>query len=114
MVLIIYFCVGLLFIAISIPLIKRKVKINHWYGIRLPETMKSEEVWYEVNEICGKHLLIFGIIICLISILFYCGNFFTPFITTIIFTSALLVGVLIIVIMALMTTNEVSRKINRK
>ncbi len=61
--LLIYIFVGILCIAISIPLIKRKIKINNWYGVRLPQTMKNEEIWYEVNEKSGKHLFAFGAII---------------------------------------------------
>ena len=31
---------GLILIGIAIPLIYRKIKINNWYGIKLPQTMK--------------------------------------------------------------------------
>ncbi|MEN8193816.1 MAG: SdpI family protein [Bacteroidota bacterium] len=110
--LLIYFLVGLLFIFISLPLIKRKIKINHWYGIRLPQTMKDERIWYEVNARSGKHLLILGIIICLLSILFYLGDFFTLIVTTVLFTIIVLVGVIIIAIMAFAITSKVSKQAN--
>ncbi|MCB0749862.1 MAG: SdpI family protein [Ignavibacteriae bacterium] len=69
--LITFFITGLLFAGLSIPLIRKKVKINNWYGIRLPQTMKSEAVWYEVNAIMGKYLFVFGIIISGLSAYFY-------------------------------------------
>ncbi|MCB0731675.1 MAG: SdpI family protein [Ignavibacteriae bacterium] len=69
--LITFFITGLLFAGLSIPLIRKKVKINNWYGIRLPQTMKSETVWYEVNAIMGKYLFVFGIIIAGLSAYFY-------------------------------------------
>lgn len=69
--LITFLITGLIFSALSIPLIKRKVKINNWYGIRLPQTTKSESVWYEVNATMGKYLFVFGIIISVLSIYFY-------------------------------------------
>ncbi|MBK7107409.1 MAG: SdpI family protein [Ignavibacteriae bacterium] len=42
--------VGILMIALSIPLILQKVKINHWYGIRLPETMKDEKFGLKLTD----------------------------------------------------------------
>ncbi|HWQ93439.1 MAG TPA: hypothetical protein VN673_17345 [Clostridia bacterium] len=35
--------VGFLTFVLSVPLLKRKVKRNPWYGIRIPEGFKSEE-----------------------------------------------------------------------
>ncbi|MBK7103717.1 MAG: SdpI family protein [Ignavibacteriae bacterium] len=63
--------VGILMIALSIPLILQKVKINHWYGIRLPETMKDEKVWFETNRLGGKYLFNNGVIIVIISMVLY-------------------------------------------
>jgi hypothetical protein len=41
---------GVFFIAVSIPLLKRKIKMNDWYGIRFSKAFKSEENWYAINE----------------------------------------------------------------
>ena len=49
--------VGLLLIGISIPLIKRSIQMNQYYGVRTPEAFKSEENWYEINSYGGKQLL---------------------------------------------------------
>lgn len=56
---------GLLIASISYPLIKRKVKMNKWYGIRVPKAYESEENWYKINEYGGKKLLLGGVAIAL-------------------------------------------------
>jgi len=51
-----FFVAGIIISALALPLIKRKVKINSWYGVRLPQTMQSENIWYNVNSYMGKYL----------------------------------------------------------
>ncbi len=109
----IYFLVGIIFILISLPLIKRKIKINHWYGLRLPKTMKDERVWYEVNERSGRHFFIFGIIISLLSVIFYLGNFFTQITTTVVFTIIILVGIIVIIVLAFKISDEVNKRFGK-
>jgi len=41
---------ALVIIGLSWPLVKRKIKRNQIYGIRIPEAFKSEERWLEINE----------------------------------------------------------------
>jgi len=48
-------------IAISVPLILRKVKRNHWYGVRIPAAFESEEAWFDINHYGGRLLLFWGI-----------------------------------------------------
>jgi len=57
--------VGMTIIAVvlvvsSIPLILRKVPRNGVYGIRFPETIADDHIWYEVNATGGRDLLIVG------------------------------------------------------
>lgn len=107
---IIYLFVGILFMAISIPLIMRKVKINNWYGVRLPQTMKNKEIWYEVNKQSGKHLFAFGIVISLLSILFYLVEFFSSVVAFIIMTVLILIGTVLLVIKASSISTKLSKK----
>ncbi len=58
---------ALLVIGLSVPLIKRKIKRNQWYGVRIPEAFKSEERWLELNEYGGRLLLYWGILLGLTS-----------------------------------------------
>jgi len=48
-------------IAISVPLILRKVKMNHWYGVRIPAAFESEEAWFDINRYGGRLLLLWGV-----------------------------------------------------
>jgi uncharacterized membrane protein len=60
---ILYAGVGLLFIGLAIPLIKRRIPPNDLYGFRVPETLASDEVWYDVNEYSGRQLRLLGVVI---------------------------------------------------
>ncbi|MFT4176189.1 MAG: SdpI family protein [Luteolibacter sp.] len=50
--------IAVLIAVLSIPLILRKVPMNHAYGIRFPQSFKSKEAWHEINEYGGKVFLI--------------------------------------------------------
>jgi len=60
-VLLIFWLVGLIFVGLSIPLIRRRVRPNALYGLRVPETLEDEDVWYEANARSGRDLLWLGI-----------------------------------------------------
>jgi hypothetical protein len=64
---IVHVIVGLLAIAVSVPLAKRKVKMNPWYGIRIPEAFKSEERWFEINHYGGRLMLWWAISIVIVA-----------------------------------------------
>jgi hypothetical protein len=38
--------VGLLYIALGIPLYRGHVKPNSWYGCRTAKTLSNEKIWY--------------------------------------------------------------------
>ena len=61
---------GIIFIAISIPLLKRKIKMNDLFGVRIPKAFESEENWYNINAYGAKQLITWGIFIILIGIIF--------------------------------------------
>jgi hypothetical protein len=50
--------IALLIALLSIPLILRRVPMNSFYGIRFPESFKSEKNWFAINEYGGKALLL--------------------------------------------------------
>jgi uncharacterized membrane protein len=54
---------ALLLIGLSIPLIRRMVPPNHWYGFRVPRTLRDPVVWYEANAYSGRCLLGAGVAI---------------------------------------------------
>lgn len=51
---------GLVLVGAGIPLMRRRVPPNPWYGIRFPSTLADERMWYAVNERSGRDLLILG------------------------------------------------------
>jgi hypothetical protein len=54
--------VGVFFIALAIPLIRRRVKPNWIYGVRFPATLEDESVWYDMNARGGRDLAGIGVV----------------------------------------------------
>ncbi len=50
--------VAVLLVALSLPLIYRRVPMNHWYGVRFKASFKSDKHWYEINAYGGKALCV--------------------------------------------------------
>jgi len=53
--------IGFVTTLVSIPLILRKIPMNHAYGIRIRKAFVSQRNWYEINAYGGKLLLVFGL-----------------------------------------------------
>ena len=53
--------VSVVIVLVSLPLILRKVKMNGFYGIRIPESFRSEERWYQINRFGGILFLLWGV-----------------------------------------------------
>ncbi len=47
---------GLLILALSIPLIRRRIPMNHYYGFRVEAAFASKDRWYAINEYSGRVL----------------------------------------------------------
>lgn len=47
-------------IGAGLPLMRRRVPPNRWYGVRLPSTLGDERTWYSVNERSGRDLVVVG------------------------------------------------------
>ena len=64
--------VGLIFLGVLMPLVKRKIGRNALYGFRTPRTLASDKAWYAVNYGAAKTgvymsigMVIFGIVLAL-------------------------------------------------
>ncbi len=68
---ILYVILGLLMVVLAVPLIKRKVKPNWFYGFRVSQTLRDPETWYEVNAHFGRRLLATGVATTLTALLLY-------------------------------------------
>lgn len=55
-------------ILISIPMLKRKIPMNRWYGARFKKSFESEENWYRINAYSAKQLITWSIPILIIGI----------------------------------------------
>lgn len=64
----VHFVAALVAIVISVPLIRRRVKMNDWYGIRIPAAFESEEVWYDINQYGGRLFLGWGVLMAVMAI----------------------------------------------
>jgi nucleoside recognition membrane protein YjiH len=66
--------VGILIIALCIPLLKKKIRMNRWYGMRFRKSFESNENWYKINSYGAKRMILWSLIIIIIGIL----TFFLP------------------------------------
>jgi hypothetical protein len=57
----IFMAAGALNIAIALPLLRRRIGPNPWYGFRLPRTMNNVDRWYAVNAYAARYLLRSGV-----------------------------------------------------
>lgn len=66
--------VGALTVLIAIPLVRRKVKMNRAYGIRIRAAFESEHNWYEINAYGGRQMILWAIPLVMLGIV----TFFVP------------------------------------
>ncbi len=59
---IIFVAIGIVSIAAGLPLAGRRIRPNHWYGVRIRETFGDEHIWYEVNAQAGRDLVVLGVV----------------------------------------------------
>ena len=53
---------GLLLAALCIPMIRRTLKPNAWYGVRTRATLHNERLWYDANAYAGRVLLVAALV----------------------------------------------------
>lgn len=53
--------IGLLCIALALPLVMGKVGMNRWYGVRVPRSYRSERHWYLINRYGGLRLIVWSL-----------------------------------------------------
>lgn len=54
---------GILLIALGVPLLQGQISPNSWYGFRTRKTLSDEKIWYAVNRVAGKDMILAGAII---------------------------------------------------
>lgn len=63
--------IGLVVLLVSLPLVYNKIKMNRWYGIRMPKSYKSDENWYKINAYGGKLFVRWSIIIIMSGLMYF-------------------------------------------
>ncbi|MDX1582391.1 MAG: SdpI family protein [Thermoanaerobaculia bacterium] len=63
-----HIAVAVLVILMSVPLIRRKVKMNGLYGVRFRKSFESERNWYAINEYGGRQLVLWSIPLAVIGV----------------------------------------------
>jgi len=53
--------VGVVLIAVAVPLYLRRIPRNGLYGVRFPATLASDDVWYPINQRGGRDMIAIGI-----------------------------------------------------
>ena len=108
-ILFMYIPMGVLFVAIGVPLMRRKIAPNSLYGFRVRRTLEDPEVWYDANEFTGRCLIWLGIGLILSSLALY----FVPDISPVAYVTAcgviLLVGVAVSVLLSFRHLNRITR-----
>lgn len=46
-----------LFAVLALPLARRHVPMNLWYGVRIRQAYLSDDAWFDINEFGGRRLL---------------------------------------------------------
>src|SRR5688572_4614882 len=51
---------GPILILVSVPLLLGWIPRNRVYGFRVPATLRSDAIWYDVNARSARHFLLLG------------------------------------------------------
>jgi uncharacterized membrane protein len=95
----IFIAVGVVFLALGIPLLRGRISPNPTYGFRTAKTLSDERVWYAVNRVCGKDMVVAGIVVIVASLALFAsrGAIATELIPRIM-TAVVLLSVLVVFI----------------
>ena len=62
---------GVIFILVSLPLVKKKVPMNRYYGFRIAKAFVSDDNWYKINSYGGRQFIRWAIALIMIGILYF-------------------------------------------
>ena len=72
---------GVLILLLSLPLVYRKVPMNHLYGVRIRASFESDRRWYDINAYGGRLMAIGSLPIVAAGVtgLFLPGHWLLPY-----------------------------------
>ena len=99
--------VGLLYIALGVPLFRGQVKPNSWYGCRTRKTLSDEKIWYLVNRVTGRDMIAAGIVVLISSLaVFLLRSQMNSNFAAAVLLAVLIIGVGIMVVNSLKAQNQ--------
>ena len=60
---------GVLLAAVSLPLVLRRIPMNHFYGVRVAAAFTSDARWYDINAYGGRLFFVYGVLVALLGVL---------------------------------------------
>jgi len=63
---------GLLIMVSAVPLIRRKIPMNKWIGVRFRSSFRSDSLWYDINEYGGWALVIASLSVVITGVVGLC------------------------------------------
>jgi uncharacterized membrane protein len=89
-----YIAINISMVTISLPMARKQVAPNPWYGFRTKQTLSNPDVWYAANAYSGRLMIKGSIInIALIVLMFNCVP--DPFIYLMLCSLSLITGLMI-------------------
>ena len=71
MMLLIYGLMGLLLVALCVPMMYDKIPPNSFYGFRTPRTLSDPNIWYPANRVAGRNLALAGLIVIITALVVF-------------------------------------------
>jgi uncharacterized membrane protein len=94
-----FLLVGVLYIGLGIPLLKGRIPPNRFYGARTRKTLSDERIWYAVNRVTGRDLIIGGVAVMITAVgIQFFGKSLNPNHAATILLTVLVVSVIVMVI----------------
>ncbi len=66
-----YGLMGLLVVALCVPMMYDKIPPNSFYGFRTPRTLSDPNVWYPANRVAGRNLALAGLIVIITALVVF-------------------------------------------
>ena len=65
---------AVLFVCLSLPLLKGRIRMNRWYGIRFKKAYESEKNWYRLNRYGAERIITWSVPLLVVGV----ATFFVP------------------------------------
>ena len=62
---------GIVFIVLGLPLFQQRVLPNSWYGCRTTKSLSDKKIWYAVNRVTGKYMIVTGILVIISALVVF-------------------------------------------